>query len=205
MNDPQTDSFLSPASFEQAELKVKGSRFIASIDPIVSEQEAFDVIRRVTLDYSDATHHCFAFKLGSGDHTRFRCSDAGEPSGTAGSAILSAIDHKGLTNVVLMVTRYFGGTKLGIGPLRRAYRDSAKAVIEKCGSKTGYYTRRFSLRIPYSSLKEVERILKTVEAEVVSQEFDEDVKFIVDVRKSRAEEFQKKIKHITKGEGPKSI
>jgi uncharacterized YigZ family protein len=202
MSNPQNDSYLSPAVPCQVELKVKGSRFIASIYPVSDEREAWKMISRISSVYSDATHHCYAFKWGEGDQARFRYSDAGEPSGTAGSAILSAIDHSKMTNVLIVVTRYFGGTKLGIGPLRRAYRDSARATIEKCDQQVKYHTVRFSFCVPYSSLKKVQQLLKIMKAEPVSQQFDEKAKYVVDVRKSLAEEFSKKMKHLMKGENP---
>lgn len=202
MSSPQNDSFLSPAAPDQVELKVKSSRFIASIYPISDEEEAWKVIRMVSSEYNDATHHCYAFKLDKGDQVRFRYTDAGEPSGTAGSAILSAIEHSAITNVLIMVTRYFGGTKLGIGPLRRAYRDSARAVIEKCDQQVKYHTVRFSFCVPYNSLKNVQQLLKTMEVEIVSQQFDEMATYTVDVRKSLAKEFQERMKHLMKGRDP---
>jgi uncharacterized YigZ family protein len=199
MDDSQNDSFLTPAHPDKAELKIKGSRFIASIYPISSDKEAWDVIKEISADYRDATHNCYAFQLDSGDQRKFRCSDAGEPSGTAGSAILSAIEHSGITNVVLLVTRYFGGTKLGVGPLRRAYRDSAKAAIEKCGIKTKFHTDRFSFSIPYTSLKDLQQLLNLMQVVTISQQFDEMAKYTVDIRKSLSKEFQEKMKQLLKG------
>ncbi len=204
MDDPQNDSFLTPAHPDKAELKVKGSRFIASIYPISNEKEAWDVIKKISTDYRDATHNCYAFKLNSVDQQKSRLSDAGEPGGTAGSAILSAIEHSGITNVVLLVTRYFGGTKLGVGPLRRAYRDSAKAVIEKCGTRRKFHSDRFSFNVPYASLKDVQRLLDLMQVVTVSREFDEVTKYTVDIRKSLSEEFQEKMKQLTKGRVPLS-
>ena len=205
MENPSKDSFSTPAYPDQAELRIKGSRFIASIYPISSEREAWDVIKEISSDYRDATHNCYAFKLDTGERIKVRSSDAGEPSGTAGSAILSVIDHSGITNVMVIVTRYFGGTKLGVGPLRRAYRDSAKAVIEKCGQKTKYHTNRFSFSVPYTLLKEVKKVLRIVEAVIVSQRFDEAVEYTVDVRKSLSKEFQEKLKQLMKGESPTRV
>ncbi len=202
MENPPKDSFFTPAHPDQAELRIKGSRFIASIYPISSEREARDVIKEISSDYSNATHNCYAFKLDTGERIKVRSSDAGEPSGTAGSAILSVIDHSGITNVMVVVTRYFGGTKLGVGPLRRAYRDSAKAVIEKCDQKTKYHTDRFSFSIPYTLLKEVQNVLRIMEAVVVSQQFDEVAEYTVDVRKSLSKEFQGKMKQLMKGVSP---
>ncbi len=205
MHDHQNDSYLSPAKSEKTELKVKDSRFIAHIYPISSEEEAMNFIQKAGLKYNDATHHCYAFKLETGNQTKFRYNDAGEPSGTAGSAIFSVINHTGLNNVVLIVTRYFGGTKLGIGPLRRAYRDSAKAVIEKCGYVKRYHTCRFSFSVPFTALKKIERLLRTVGANIVSQKYEEVAKYIVDVRRSLINEFQEKMEQITKGISPTPV
>ncbi|MEW5806692.1 MAG: YigZ family protein [Acidobacteriota bacterium] len=193
------DSFLTVSEFNQSEIKVKGSRFISSISPVWNEISAMEFIVRISSEFRDSTHNCYAYRIGIGNDARIRYSDAGEPSGTAGSAILSVIKNSGITNVALIVTRYFGGTKLGTGPLRRAYRDSALSVIRSSRLETRYYTQRYSFAIPYGVLKDTRRILKNLSAEIFHEEYLNEARFVVDVRKSLAREFEEKFREMTKG------
>ncbi len=112
--------------------KIKGSRFIASAAPVGSAAAAAAFVEAVREEFRDATHNCFAWRLGSGEDA-FRAGDDGEPSGTAGRPILQQIDGRRLTDVVVVVSRYFGGTKLGTGGLVRAYSEAAAAVLERAG------------------------------------------------------------------------
>ena len=205
MPELQTDSFLTVEGFKRTELKRKASRFIASILPVMNKLEAREFIGKITSEFWDATHHCFAYRLGTGDGIRFRYSDAGEPSGTAGSAIFSAIQGSDITNVALVVTRYFGGTKLGTGPLRRAYHDSALSVIKMSRIETRYLTRRFSFQVPYTELKEVKRMLKSLDAVVFSEEYLGEARFIVDVRKSLVRNFEDRFRGIMRGNAPEIL
>ncbi len=109
--------------------KIKGSRFIASVAPIASEAEANDFLAGRRDEFKDATHNCFAWRLAEGE--AFRYNDDGEPSGTAGRPILQEIDGRGLVRVAVVVTRYYGGTKLGSGGLVRAYGGAAAAVLDQ--------------------------------------------------------------------------
>ncbi len=205
MAELQKDSFLTVSGFTRTELKIKASKFIASLIPVMNELAANEFIEKIASEFRDATHHCFAYRIGVGDAVRTRYSDAGEPSGTAGSAILSAIEHHGVTNVALVVTRYFGGTKLGIGPLRRAYRESALSSIEQSEIQTKFITQRFSIAVPYTQLKETKRILKSLGADIYSEEYLQEARFIVDIRKSLISNFESRFKGLTKGRAPQSI
>jgi uncharacterized YigZ family protein len=120
-----------------ASILVSGSKFLAWIAPVVSEDEATAILEKRRRRYPDATHHCWAHRVGRPGELIERSADAGEPSGTAGRPILDALRHGHLENVVCVVTRYFGGTKLGTGGLARAYSDAANeamaaaAIIER--------------------------------------------------------------------------
>lgn len=111
------DNFFTLPGVVSGETKVKRSRFIGHASPIQGIDQIESFLSRIRTAYYDATHCCFAYRLGSGDQTTFRTSDGGEPSGTAGRPILEAIENHGLTDVICTVTRYFGGTKLGTGGL----------------------------------------------------------------------------------------
>lgn len=113
------------------EIEEKKSRFIATVEPVSSEEEAADFIARIRKKYWDARHNCSAFIIGeAGEKTR--CSDDGEPSGTAGRPMLDVLAKEGITNVCVVVTRYFGGTLLGTGGLVRAYSAAVKAGLDNC-------------------------------------------------------------------------
>ena len=109
-------------------IKIKGSQFIGYAIKVISVQNAEEELSSIKKEHFDATHHCYAFKLNTGEE---KYSDDGEPNGTAGVRILNAINHYNLTNIIIIVVRYFGGTKLGIGPLGKAYGDSAYDIAAK--------------------------------------------------------------------------
>ena len=124
------DSYKEVSARELAEIKIKGSRFIGEVVPASSIEDAEAALGQIRKREYNATHHCWAYRLGvKGD--LFRYSDDGEPSGTAGQPILRHIDGLGITNILVVVTRYYGGTKLGTGGLIRAYGEAARLVLEK--------------------------------------------------------------------------
>ena len=113
------------------EIEEKKSRFIATIEPVSSEEEAADFIARIKKQYWDARHNCSAFIIGENGE-KSRCSDDGEPSGTAGRPMLDVLTKEGITNICVVVTRYFGGTLLGTGGLVRAYSSAVKTGLDNC-------------------------------------------------------------------------
>ena len=119
------------AASRRATTRVKASRFIATAIPIHREEGAHAALGGVRAEFPDATHHCWASRLAAPGDPIERSGDDGEPSGTAGAPILQAIRRAGLTNVLIVVTRYFGGVKLGKGGLARAYRDAARSVLKE--------------------------------------------------------------------------
>jgi uncharacterized YigZ family protein len=114
-----------------AEITIKRSVFRAFLDHVTSKDEAIEVVESLRKVHYDAVHHCYAWRLGP-DGMDYRMSDDGEPNGTAGKPILFALQRAGLTDAMITVVRWFGGTKLGVGPLARAYADAAKAALETC-------------------------------------------------------------------------
>jgi uncharacterized YigZ family protein len=119
-----------PARAARVEIGVVNSRFIASAGPAFSVEEAREFIARVKAEFPDASHHVPVYLVGYGASVTAHCSDAGEPSGTAGRPALAVLQGSGLGDVVVVVTRYFGGTKLGTGGLVRAYSDAVRSVLE---------------------------------------------------------------------------
>jgi uncharacterized YigZ family protein len=138
-----------PSSEVRVEIKVANSRFIATLAPAFSVDEARAFINRIKEEFSDASHNVPVFLIGHGDSVTAHCSDAGEPSGTAGRPALAVLQGSGLGDVVVVITRYFGGTKLGTGGLVRAYSDSVRAVLEKVERSARVMTDTVMVAFPY--------------------------------------------------------
>ena len=155
--------------FEGPQLKFKGSKFIGRAFPFHSEEEAMACLKRIRQEEPKANHHCFAYRLGP-DGSSFRFSDDGEPSSTAGKPILGQLQAFDLVNVLLVVTRYFGGTKLGTGGLIQAYRESAKACLEQADRIEVELTQILELTFDYSLMNEVMRLLKTMQLQVLESQ-----------------------------------
>jgi uncharacterized YigZ family protein len=171
-----------------AEYKDRGSRFIAyafPISSIVDFKGRMDDVRR---EHPKATHHCFAYRIGV-DKNIYRISDDGEPSGTAGKPILGQIDSKELTNILVIVVRYFGGTLLGVPGLINAYKTSASLVIQVTASVQKSIEINYILQFDYTLMNPVMTIIKQLNCSVVGQEMQLFCRFTVGVPLSRQEEF----------------
>ncbi len=144
----------------------------------------------------NATHHCFACRTGY-DGTTFRFSDDGEPSGTAGKRILGSLDRVGVTDAGIVVVRYFGGTKLGVGGLARAYSDAADAVLEQCRIETRHLTDTFVLSFPYDMSSQVHHAIERYEAEILDRNWLELAEYTIRVRRSRRARFLHDIDDLT--------
>lgn len=142
------DEYLEPASLGEAELKEKRSLFVGRVFWAGGEEEARERIREVSKQHSDANHHCWAYRVGFPETTDYY-SDAGEPSGTAGKPILGAILRAGVVNCVLIVTRYFGGTKLGVRGLIDAYGKCASMALERAGTRNRVLSREAFVECAY--------------------------------------------------------
>ncbi len=159
-------------SFNESQLKEKGSLFIAKCKPVSSLDAAKEFLLDLKKEYYDATHHCFAVKLHGGN---FQYSDDGEPNGTAGIRILNAIDHFELTDLIVVVVRYFGGTKLGVGPLGKAYFNAAFNLLnatEKITLKE-YFSCRILLSPNFSG--DVFNHLQRNDCIILNQDFDKEL------------------------------
>ncbi|MBN2000593.1 YigZ family protein [candidate division KSB1 bacterium] len=164
-------------------LKEKGSKFLCLAEPVSSKHLAESVIQNVRVKYFDATHHCYAYSIGSGSEKIFRFNDDGEPSGTAGKPILQAITSRRLSQLIVIVVRYFGGTKLGTGGLIRAYGGVAAQTLDKAEIVTTYLTEQLDLQFSYSLLHLVETAVQKFRVQIVESSFESGIRFIVSVRK----------------------
>ncbi len=180
----------------QAEVIEKKSRFIANVLPVSSEQEAIDFINKIKKQYYDARHNCFAYVIG-GNIPIMRFSDDGEPSGTAGKPILDVLLGEQLENIVVVVTRYFGGTLLGTGGLVRAYGKCAKeGILAGKIVEMDSYTKLF-INVDYMLIGKIQYEITNSEHILVDTEYTDLVKFIVYVKNELVEDFIKNIINIT--------
>jgi uncharacterized YigZ family protein len=174
--------------------KIKGSRFIATAEPVRSREEARAAVDALRAEMPDATHHCHAWRI-TADETHF--SDDGEPSGSAGRPILRQIEGADLVQVAVIVTRYFGGTKLGTGGLVRAYAAAAKAVLESARIVEHRLTRLIEITHDYEITAAVNAILSAHHLEPIESTYDEHVRFRVSVPVEEVEPFIKALREAT--------
>lgn len=167
MPDPEFYKTIEQSS--QAEFKDRGSRFLAYAFPIESAEKFKSQLQHLKKEHPKAVHHCFAYRLGL-DANNFRQSDDGEPAGTAGKPILGQIDSKQLTNTLVVVVRYFGGTLLGVPGLINAYKTAASLTLQLIPIIQKPITTQVSISFDYTQMNEVMRWLKAFNCEIVSQE-----------------------------------
>lgn len=175
--------------------KEKGSKFFAEAFPVHSEAEVKAKVAEIKKKYFDAKHHCYAFIIGP-DKSCYRSSDDGEPSGTAGKPILNQILSKDLTNVCVVVTRYFGGQLLGVPGLINAYKTSAREALDNCGVMEKTVDEVYSVSFGYPLLNEVMRILKEENLEQRNTKFELDCYLEIAVRKSISNKIVDKLDSI---------
>jgi uncharacterized YigZ family protein len=170
MTDP--DQYLIPAGPAAGEFRDRGSKFIAVLRHVRTEAEAQTAVEEQRKAHPKCNHHCYAYRLGPGQD-RYRANDDGEPSGTAGKPILGQIDKAGLSDVIIIVSRYFGGTKLGTSGLINAYRAGALAAVEAAETTWQPLTRSLLLRFGYDLMSPVMSALSQLGIEMAEQDFAE--------------------------------
>lgn len=181
------------------ETKVKGSRFMAESETVNSTDEARQFLETVRKREHSATHHCYAWRVGLFDKTTFKYSDDGEPNGTAGKPIYDSLCGTEVVNVIVVVTRYYGGTKLGTGGLARAYGEAAKLVMEKSGRRQQFLTERFRITAGHNFYDQINRLLRREGAEIIDSKFSDNVSLLYDVRLSNATSLKEQIIELTGG------
>ena len=200
MRDNSSDEYLTIKDLTRSKLKVKGSSFIATALFVDSERETRNWIKKISQEFFDATHHCFAYKIRVGQSDIVKYSDAGEPRGTAGSPILSAIESEKLFNVLVVVTRYFGGTKLGMGGLSRAYRLGAQAVLKDCEKIKKFVTAELSFQFPISQTGKVNQLLSRFDCKILEKSFGDNVFMKIEVRRGNLEKVKGSLLEATNGQ-----
>jgi uncharacterized YigZ family protein len=165
------DTYRTIAAPAEGLFKDRGSRFLAFAFPVTTEDEIKIHLERLRKEHFGANHHCYAWRLGA-DKQRFRANDDGEPSGTAGRPILGQLQSFDLTNVAVIVVRYFGGTLLGAGGLVQAYKQSAAEALKAATIIENHITEVYTLHFSYDAMNAVMKLLKEFEAEQRSQVFE---------------------------------
>ena len=179
-----------------AEIIVKKSKFIATLYEANSKDEAEKILQDIRKKYFDAKHHCYAYIIEKIE----KCSDDGEPSGTAGAPLLALLKSANLTNVIIIVTRYFGGILLGTGGLVRAYTESAKNAIENAKIVCKDYGVQFEIEISYNNLKEIQFICKNLDISIIKIEYQENVKLLLESTFEEKKELEKSNKILSQRE-----
>lgn len=189
------DKYKSIGSPSEGIYKESGSRFLAFAYPVETEEEAKALLQEKRKEYYDARHHCLAFRVGyKGDV--WRASDDGEPSGSAGKPILGQIDSAGLSDIAVIVVRYFGGVKLGIPGLVRAYKTATADALSKADIVTKTAAKHYEIGFDYLQMNAVMKVLKSLELTPLKQDFAEKCSIIVRVRLSHEDVFKEKLENI---------
>lgn len=189
------DFYQSIDQESQAEFKDRGSRFIAYAAPVSDALSFKTFLQRLKKEHPKAVHHCFAYRLGL-DGNQFRSSDDGEPSGTAGKPILGQIDSKGLTDICVVVVRYFGGTLLGVPGLINAYKTTAALALQVVPIIQKPILKNFEIQFDYTQSNDILLLIKQMQGVILQQEALLFCTISVGIPKSREEEFVFKIKKI---------
>ena len=191
----KSDTYMSIASPSEGLFKDNGSRFIALAYPVESEEEVKQIVSALKKEYHDARHHCYAFRLGK-DGQKWRASDDGEPSGSAGRPILGQIDSLNLSDILVVVVRYFGGIKLGIPGLIRAYKTSTADALSAAAKVEKVSGRWIDLDFDYQYLPQVKKLLKDMAGPERNQMFAQDCHLQAFIRDSIMDDFLDRLRKI---------
>jgi len=190
--------YLIPAGETRIENLVLNSRFIASAAPVFTPDEARAFIQRIRAEFWDATHNVPVFLIGHGANTMAHCSDDGEPSGTAGRPALAVLQGSGLGDVAVVVTRYFGGTKLGTGGLVRAYSDAVRAVLDVLPRAERIPTHTVMIELPYTYFERTRALIGSHAGQILDEDFGAAVTISARFKQAELPAFQDALTELTR-------
>lgn len=196
---PTPPSLFLPAAETRAAIEVLNSRFIATLAPVFTVEEAKAFIKRIKEEFADATHNVPAFVVGHGAAVTAHCHDDGEPSGTAGRPMLAVLQGSGLGDAAVVVTRYYGGTKLGTGGLVRAYGDAVRAVLAITPRATKVACHSALLAIPYTHLERVRLLVAEYHGRIMQEEFAADITLTLQFQVVDWDGFQEGLRELSHG------
>lgn len=185
-----SDTYNEITQNAEASLRERGSKFLAYSYIVYNESEVKKHLNELKSKYPDATHHCYAYVIGQGSEAQ-RANDDGEPSNSAGRPILRAILSKQLTNVLVVVVRYFGGTLLGIPGLIESYGGSAALVLNESGKVEKMMEEQFLMTTDFQHEQEIHRILNQFQVRILNREYNENVIYTIAIRKNQVMQFEK--------------
>lgn len=188
-----SDTYNEIENNSETQLRERGSKFISYSFKVYSDEEIKNNLQSLKQKYPDASHHCYAYILGQGQEAQ-RANDDGEPTGSAGRPILRAILSQELTNVMVVVVRYFGGTLLGIPGLISSYGDGAKSVLNLSGKIEKVQQVEYEVSSKFENEQEIHKLLKPFDFDVKDRAYTEKVTYKVAIRRSQAEAFEKGLK-----------
>ena len=192
----QDDAYRTISAVSRGLYREKGSRFIAFAFPVHSESDVREKLAQLRKEYHDARHHCYAYRLGF-DKSVHRMNDDGEPSGTAGRPIFGQIVSHDLTQILIVVIRYFGGIKLGKPGLINAYRSAAKDALEQAVLIDRLVHEKYEIRFNYMEMNIVMRIIKEENAGIIRQEFGDSCQIVFSIRKNCGKKITERLKKIS--------
>ena len=194
--DDSDDGYTTIRGVARAELRVKKSRFLGLATSVDTEQEAVDFINNARVEFPNATHYCYAFIIGTGAKKLVRSSDAGEPANSAGRPILLAVESSEIFNVVCVVVRYFGGIKLGIGGLIRAYGQTARDCLNNAETVVRIPSVRLQIEMPYDCIGAVVNLTARLKGKILSMDQAEKARAVVRIRCNMVSSLEEGIKAI---------
>src|SRR5450759_2377186 len=191
----ESDTYKTIKSASQGIYKEKGSRFLAFAFPVSDQEEIKPIIDKIRKEHHEARHHCYAYMIGH-DRTIWRVNDDGEPSGTGGRPILGQINSHGLTNLIIVVSRYFGGTLLGVSGLINAYRSAAASALQNTYQVERTLQEYYEISYPYISMNDVMKILKDESIDQSRQSFALECRILINFRVSAKEKILHRLSRI---------
>jgi uncharacterized YigZ family protein len=194
----ETDSFKTITAPSAFELKIQKSRFVSLAFPFPDPDGLIKLLSEVRKKYYDSSHIPFAYRTGL-EKDKFRFNDDGEPSGSAGKPILDAIDKYGITDVIIFTARYFGGVKLGVGGLKRAFFESAEGCLQNAKIIEKLIKKRLFLTFDYKYIGSIMNFIEKNSIHIAENSSDDSVKLICEVRLSKVSDFEENIKNFTSG------
>ncbi|MGZ4098954.1 MAG: IMPACT family protein [Bacteroidia bacterium] len=190
-----SDSYFTIKAPAQGIFKDRGSKFIAFAYPVSAEQEIKEHLSALQKEHPSANHHCYAWRLGPNAQA-YRTNDDGEPSNSAGKPILGQIQAKDLTNILIVVVRYFGGTLLGVSGLINAYKEAAAGALLNSEIEERFILFEYKIEFSFDDMNFVMKILKETDSKIISQNYDETNSIIFRTKKQNSEKLEESIKNL---------
>lgn len=193
--EPQKDTYQTIVGQSEATIRERSSKFLSLAYHVTSADQVKEIMDGLRKRYYDATHHCYAYRLGP-QGEEWRANDDGEPSGTAGKPILGQLLSRDITDILVVVIRWFGGTKLGVAGLIETYRESTAAVLDVCKIEERTVDRIYTIRYPFESMDGVMRAVKAVGPKIVEQTFDNMCSMKLSIRLSLADQLYGRLEKV---------